>query len=77
MYVVKGQVEIEGQKALKTNQIALFQRGESLINLFSQENAELLVLGGQPLNEPVYSYGPFVMNTKEQIQQCMQKLSHR
>ena len=71
IYVTKGNVEIEGQKALKTNQIALYQRGESLINLYSKDGAELLVLGGQPLNETVYSYGPFVMNTEEEIVQCI------
>jgi redox-sensitive bicupin YhaK (pirin superfamily) len=31
-----------------------------------------LLLGGQPLNEPVVSYGPFVMNNREQINQCYQ-----
>ena len=70
-YVINGKVELEGQKAAKKNQIALFQRGESTIKLYSEAGAELLVLGGAPLNEPVFSYGPFVMNTEDQIRQCI------
>lgn len=72
VYVIDGNLEVEGKRALKTNQIALYQRGESHINLYSEKGAEMLVLGGQPLNEPVYSYGPFVMNTEAQIRQCIQ-----
>lgn len=71
LYMVDGKVEIEDQKLLVKNQIAMYQRGESLINLYSEKGAEFLVLGGQPLNEPVYSYGPFVMNNEAQIRQCM------
>ena len=70
IYSISGNVELEGRKSLKANQIALYDRGESNIELFSPENSELLLLGGQPLNEPVYSYGPFVMNTRAQIEQC-------
>ncbi len=71
VYAIDGALEVEGQRAVKSNQIALYERGNSHINLYTQEGAELLVLGGQPLNEPVYSYGPFVMNTEEQIRQCV------
>lgn len=71
VYLVKGQLELEGRKELKPNHVALFERGESLINLYSKDGAELLVLGGKPLNEPVYSYGPFVMNTEDEIKQCI------
>ena len=70
-YVIDGNVELKDAKQLKTNQIALFERGDSEINLYARESCELLVLGGQPLNEPVYSYGPFVMNTEEEIRQCV------
>ena len=72
VYVVKGNIEIAERKQLATNQIALYQRGDSLINTYSEKGADLLVLGGRPLNEVVYSYGPFVMNTKEQINRCIQ-----
>lgn len=69
-YCVSGKVEIEDQKELKPNQLALYKRGGELINLYSEEGAELFVLGGQPLNEPVFAYGPFVMNNEDQIRRC-------
>jgi len=71
LYNISGEIELEGQKALKPNQIALFERDASIINLYSKEGAEFLLLGGQPLNEPVFSYGPFVMNDEAQIRQCI------
>jgi len=71
VYVIDGNLEVEGRRELKTNQIALYQRRASLINLYTQFGAEILVLGGQPLNEPVYSYGPFVMNNEAQIRKCI------
>ena len=71
VYLIKGNLEIEGGRQLTTNQVVLYQRGESHINLYAQEAAEFLVLGGQPLDEAVYSYGPFVMNTQSEIQEAL------
>lgn len=73
IYMIKGSVEVEGGRKLDTNQLALYQRGESLINLYSEGESEFLVLGGEPLNERVYSYGPFVMNNEEQIKACYER----
>jgi len=69
-YLVEGDLETEGRTAVKPNQVVLYERGDSLINLYSKDGAELLLLGGQPLNEPVYAYGPFVMNSEEEIKKC-------
>ncbi len=71
IYLVKGKLELEDARQLTDNQVVLYQRGDDLINLYSEQPSEFLVLGGQPLNETVYSYGPFVMNTEEQIRQCV------
>ena len=35
------------------------------------KDSEFLVLGGQPLNEPLVNYGPFVMNSQDQINACI------
>jgi hypothetical protein len=35
-------------------------------------NLEILVLGGQPIREPVEHYGPFVMNTRDEIRQALE-----
>jgi len=70
VYVINGSIETEGRKQINTNEVALYERGESDVNLFSTGDAELLLLGGKPHNEPVYAYGPFVMNTEEEIRKC-------
>ena len=69
-YLIKGKLEVEGRKSIAENQVVLYQRGASNIELFSSEGAELLLLGGQPHNEPVYAYGPFVMNSESEIEKC-------
>jgi len=70
IYVINGNIETEGRKQINTNQVVLYERGGNEIELFSAGDAELLLLGGRPHNEPVYAYGPFVMNTEDQIRKC-------
>jgi len=72
IYLIDGSLELHEGKKLIKNQIVLYERGDSLIKLYAESDAEMLVLGGQPLDERVYSYGPFVMNTEEEIQRCIQ-----
>jgi redox-sensitive bicupin YhaK (pirin superfamily) len=71
IYAIDGSLELEGRRPLAAHQIALFERGANDINLYSAEGAEFILLGGQPLNEPVFSYGPFVMTNEEEIRRCI------
>lgn len=70
VYVINGKVETEGRKEVNTNEVVLFERWGDEVHLFSADEAEVLMLGGRPHNEPVFAYGPFVMNTEEEIRKC-------
>ena len=72
-YLIAGDLEVEGARRVLPNQTVLYERGASDLNLYSERGAELLVLGGQPLDEPVFSYGPFVMNTEDEIRDCFRR----
>ena len=69
LYLFNGSVEISG-KGVKDGNLALLDDG-SEINLVSQEGCELLILAGPEINEPIARYGPFVMNTRDEIIQAI------
>jgi len=69
VYVYKGGVSIEGQ-LVKKGQLAQLQEGERVV-MAAVEDAGLLFLSAEPINEPVVNYGPFVMNTREEIEQAI------
>ncbi len=64
--VLEGSVEINNQN-ITENQMVLFKNDGDSIQIKSNNNSLVLVLSGEPLNEPIVSYGPFLMNTKQQI----------
>lgn len=70
--VVDGSIEVNGQKAPKHSFVLFGNDGEE-VSVKAEETAVLLVLSGEPLNEPIASYGPFVMNTKEEIYDAIEE----
>lgn len=70
LYFYEGNnIEIEGQKISSGNSIVL--EGENEVEIKNGgERTKLLLLQGKPINEPVVQYGPFVMNTEQEIQQA-------
>jgi redox-sensitive bicupin YhaK (pirin superfamily) len=69
VYVFGGAVQVGG-RAVKDGQLAVLGEGEDVrfaVAAGAEEPARLLLLAGAPLREPVVAYGPFVMNTEEQI----------
>ena len=72
LYELKGAVKANMQ-FVDARQIALFERGRSDILVEAQSDAEFLILGGQPHNDPVVNYGPFVMTSDAEIRDCMMR----
>ena len=70
LVVLHGAVEVNGQEMVREGQLALFERDGSQIRLEANNDAVLLILSGEPIDEPIVGHGPFVMNTDAEIQQA-------
>ncbi len=69
-YVVRGSVSVGGKQADKFHLVSLSDGDE--VEVSAAEDAVILFGHAAPLNEPVVSYGPFVMNTGAEIQQAVE-----
>ena len=69
--VVEGGVKINGEKAPADNFILFKNEGET-IAVEADEDSVLFVISGEPINEPIAAYGPFLMNTHEELEQALE-----
>lgn len=70
--VISGSINVNRSSATEHSFVLFSNDGEE-IAITALEDAVILLLSGEPINEPIASYGPFVMNTKEEIYEAMQE----
>ncbi|MDX1802769.1 MAG: pirin family protein [Alcanivorax sp.] len=71
LYLFEGQLQVGGE-TLKSDHLATLSDGDSIALQAGDQGARLLLVAGKPIGEPIAQYGPFVMNTQDEINQALQ-----
>jgi redox-sensitive bicupin YhaK (pirin superfamily) len=74
--VVEGSARFFDSETAATDSFVLFANEGETISLEAMEDSVLLLMSGQPIDEPLFAYGPFLMNTKEEVQQAYDDYRH-
>ncbi len=68
--VIEGNVIINGSKEAPTDHMALMANDGETFEIEATEDSVVLILSGEPINEPIAAHGPFVMNTQEELREA-------
>lgn len=71
LVVLQGTLQVNDQAIARQAQLVMLDRADTDVVVEANNEACVLVLAGQPINEPVAGYGPFVMTTREEVMQAM------
>ena len=69
--VRKGSITTNQSTPVHNSQFIIFEKEGQNLHLKSNQDSSLLLLAGEPLNEPIVGYGPFVMNTEREIHEAI------
>jgi redox-sensitive bicupin YhaK (pirin superfamily) len=70
LVVLRGTVQVNGVELVREGQLALFERNGQQLSLEANNDAVVLLLSGEPIDESIVGHGPFVMNTEQEIHQA-------
>lgn len=70
LVVLHGTVQVNGQELAREGQLVLFERDGQQLSLEANNDAVVLLLSGEPIDEPIVGHGPFVMNSEQEIHQA-------
>ena len=70
LVILRGTVQVNGLESVGEGQLVLFERQGNQLTLQASADAVVLLLSGEPIDEPIVGHGPFVMNTEQEIHQA-------
>jgi redox-sensitive bicupin YhaK (pirin superfamily) len=72
LLVVEGHVTVNGADMVPTDHFGLFENAGEDFTVTAEDDAVVLVLSGQPIDEPIAAHGPFVMNSRAELVQAFE-----
>jgi redox-sensitive bicupin YhaK (pirin superfamily) len=75
LVVLQGTVLVNGQSVAREGQLVVLDRTGSQFSVEANNDAVVLLISGEPIDEPIVGHGPFVMNSKQEILQAMDDFS--
>jgi quercetin 2,3-dioxygenase len=71
LLVQEGALKINDAAVARASQLVMLSREGNTVKIKAEQNARVLLLAGQPIDEPIVGYGPFVMNSRQEIEQAI------
>jgi len=68
--IIEGEVEVNNKK-VDENHLVLFKNEGTEFEISASTKSIVLLLSGEPINEPIFHYGPFLMNTRSEVEEAI------
>lgn len=70
-YVLEGELSLNASQTIKQHDLVVFEKSEDNVLLNAKADSKLLIMAGVPIDEPLVTHGPFVMNSETEILEAM------